>query len=175
MKDRRDIVPVGRVVKTHGIHGELSCEVDIEYDDFESFEFLFFELEGLYVPFGVSSCRPHGSYDALVKLDDVDSDTRAAAFVGLTVYGEMELVCEDDENPDGYYIDDMLGWSVWSDDRELGVFESYDDSTDNVLMNVRRPDGSLLLIPAAEEFFTDFSGHDRRIYMSLPQGLLDLN
>ena len=57
---------------------------------------------------------------------------------------------------------------------ELGRIEAVDDSTMNVLFEVSGLSGEEYLIPASEEFIDDIDHKERKIYMSLPEGLLAL-
>ncbi len=56
----------------------------------------------------------------------------------------------------------------------MGEITDYDDSTDNVLFILRRPDGSEALIPASDDFIDSVDTQERTIAMTLPEGLLAL-
>ena len=58
----------------------------------------------------------------------------------------------------------------------MGRTLSYvDDATENVLFGVEKPDGNEVLIPASDEFIISVDAENRKIRVSLPEGLLDLS
>ena len=65
--------------------------------------------------------------------------------------------------------------SVEEEAGEIGRVEAVDDSTMNVLFKVGTPSGQDLFIPVAEEWIDDIDHSARKIYMHLPEGLLDLH
>ena len=55
----------------------------------------------------------------------------------------------------------------------LGPVTQVDDSTQNVLLSVER-DGEELLLPAVEAWIEEIDPQQRRLVVTLPEGLLDL-
>ena len=58
--------------------------------------------------------------------------------------------------------------------RVVGEIESVDDSTMNLLFQVRTADGDEVLVPAPEELIRNIDTEERRMELELPEGLLDL-
>ena len=56
---------------------------------------------------------------------------------------------------------------------ELGKITSVDDTTENVLFEVDH-NGRELLIPAVDELVSEVDEENRKLYMNIPEGLLDL-
>ena len=56
---------------------------------------------------------------------------------------------------------------------ELGKIVAVDDSAENVLFEIDH-DGRELLVPAVDEFVNEIDEENRRLYMSIPEGLLTL-
>ncbi len=171
------IVPVARILKTHGIQGELNCETDIDYECFAALPCLFVLMDGLYVPFYVASLRRRGTAGVLLRFEGVGDSTRAAAFTGKVLYAEADKVPSDDDNDggDGFYVEDLIGCNVIADGVDIGVIEDYDDTTSNMLLMVRMPDKRIVHIPAADEFFEEIDLETRSVRLTLPEGLVDLN
>lgn len=57
---------------------------------------------------------------------------------------------------------------------ELGQVEAVDESTLNILFEVATPSGGKILLPAGEDLVDDIDHKNRKIYMTLPDGLLAL-
>ncbi len=57
----------------------------------------------------------------------------------------------------------------------LGTVENVYDQTANVLLEITTPDGRDILIPAHEDFILRADHRERRLYVSVPDELLNLN
>ena len=165
--------------KPHGVKGEISVAVAPDDMDFvENATFVFVGLDGLMVPFAVQAVRPKGAETLLLTLKGIDSDTKAARLTGKTLWLEHATLAGDDDGDDadseGFYLDDLIGFTVIAGGAPVGEITDYDDSTDNVLFILRRPDGSEALIPASDDFIDSVDTQERTIAMTLPEGLLAL-
>ena len=143
--------------KPHGVKGEISVAVAPDDMDFvEDATFVFVGLDGLMVPLAV----------------------QAARLTGKTLWLEHATLAGDDDGDDadseGFYLDDLIGFTVIAGGAPVGEITDYDDSTDNVLFILRRPDGSEALIPASDDFIDSVDTQERTIAMTLPEGLLAL-
>lgn len=170
---RREIEPVGRIIKTHGIKGELNAEwlADVEPAELRC---LIFDIDGIFVPFFLSSSRPRGTESYLLTFDGIDDERKAASLTGHDIYALRDELPEQQAR-DGFYADDLIGFATIANGKPLGTIEAYDDSTANVLFIVRRADGRQTYIPAAAEFIDSIDGEARTIAMTLPQEILTIN
>lgn len=175
----KEITAVGKFQKTHALKGELNAILDIDAEFIEEGNAVIIDVDGIYVPFFASSLRPKGNTSYLVKLDGIDSEQEAKPFVNKTIYAlkselapflemeEDEIRGEDDLN--GYEVIDQPSGVV------LGNIERVDSSTQNLLFIIKTPDGREIYVPAVDEFIIEIDDEGRKIYMHLPEGLVDLN
>lgn len=178
-----EIVPVATVNKTHGIHGELSVTVDPDVE-LDHGSCVIARIDGLFVPFFISAIRPRTSDTFLITLEDVDSDTEAAAFVGQELYVRAADIKAlpgeagdeaDDEEPDGLYASALIGSTLAdTDGTTVGVIEGIDTTTVNTILIVERPDGSSVMVPLAEDLIDGYDRATSTLTMNIPAGLLDL-
>lgn len=166
-------LPVGRILKPHGVKGELNVELD-DYaepdDDFAPGACLIVEIDGLDVPFFVASARPRGSASILLTLDEISSESEASALVGHTLYVYTDPDDADDELTAG----ELVGYEIIdvATDASIGVVEELIELTaDNWYFSLQ---GSGKLIPAVDEMILRVDPGARTIIMSLPIGILDL-
>lgn len=176
-----DLTPIGRVLKPHGISGEMSVlfTVDEPADVMGAVRCLIFDIDGIYVPFFAESVRPRGSESLLIKFDGIDSDALAAEFTGRTVFVLTEEFPEDDDDaeidPDNLYAGQLAGFAALTDDgTPIGTIADIDEQTENVLFIVETPDADTVYIPVVDEFIAEIDIENRKIYFSLPEGILDL-
>lgn len=181
-----DIIEIGVFNKTHGINGEISATV--HYDGLEPDELrcVIVDVDGIFVPFFIESCRPKGRESWLIRLSDVTDERQATPFVNQTIFAlrddpEMQRVLEDEgEEGDGFYAEDFEGFRVSAIQPDgtsapLGTIVDLDTSTPNALFIISLdsdPDRTVL-VPVAEEFFVDIDIENRNLTLSLPDGLLD--
>lgn len=167
-----NLIPVGQLLKPHGIHGELVFEFSSDVFDREEVPFFILEIEGIYVPFRVASYRLRSSSTALLKLKGVDTEEQARTFSGLTTYISNEYLAEmEDTEVEPHYFEGFLLIDIHHG--EIGEISEVDETTDNALFVVPRGDEELL-IPVSEAYIVAIDHNKREITLNLPDGLLDL-
>ncbi|HPW89888.1 MAG TPA: ribosome maturation factor RimM [Paludibacteraceae bacterium] len=166
MIQRSELVLVGKTGKTHGIKGELIFEFSEDFN-IEVCEYFVLEIEAIFVPFFIYSYRFKSDTTALILLEGITDEPRARELSGKLVYVKREMLVQAAENLTLSYF---LGFRVHEESHGvLGVIDELDESTANVLFVVGER-----LIPASDAYITEID-HDKRIlYVSLPEGLLDL-
>lgn len=179
MITRSEIFPAGTFGKPHGISGEITASLDPGVD-LSATDCVVVEIDGIFVPFFISSLRPKGADTVLLTLDGLDSDEAVKMLVNHTVYlreAHRHAILPDsggDDADGGVYACDLVGFDMLdgADGSLIGRIGDIDDSTANVLFIVSRPDGSELMVPAADEFITDLDLDKSTVTVDLPEGLL---
>ena len=175
---KEDIVAIGKFQKTHALQGELNAIVDVQEDYAEDDKPFIVDVDGSYVPFYIESIRPKGSTSYLVKLAGVDSQEEAQQFVNKEIYAMRSDLIDYFETDGETFVDpdDIEGYEV-VDSRlgDLGKVKEVNDATANVLLVVDTPDGDELLVPFVDEFVEEIDQDNKRIVVSLPEGLLEIN
>jgi len=169
---KNDVIPIGQIIKPHGISGEMSFSFTTDIFDREEVPYFIFELEGILIPFFLTEYRFKSNTTALLKLEGIVNDEQARNFAGLTVFlpkSYLEKV-EDTE----IEVDYFAGFSLVDSEKGLlGVISEVDQTTENVLFVIPLKDDELL-IPAGEEYIEKIDHDKKIIYVKLPEGLLDL-
>ncbi|CAM3010396.1 ribosome maturation factor RimM [Skermania piniformis] len=166
---------VGRVVKAHGVRGELVVEVRTD------------EPERRFAPGGrlrgrdrlgrersytVESCRAH-SGRLLVQLAEIADRTAADAVRGTVfVIDSADLPPSDD--PEEFYDHELEGLQVeLLDGSVIGtVAEVLHSAAGELLAVTAADDGREILIPFVTELVPTVSLAERRIVVDPPDGLL---
>lgn len=175
MIQRDSVIEIGVFNKPHGINGELSATVDFDLD-FTALKCIVVEMDGILVPFFISSERPKSASSVLLKIDGIDNERDAMKLARHAIFALKEDVdIETPEGEEGFYADDLIGYTV-TDNRfgQIGRIIDLNTATDNVLFIVERPDGSELFIPVAMEMILDVDADGKILSMDLPEGLLEL-
>ena len=160
---------IGALTRTHGIGGELSMNFTDDVWDKADADYVFLEVDGIQVPFFLEGWRFRSDSVALLKFQDIDSSEDANEYVGADVYFPHSLTPEPDED-DEYTWRHFTGWQVVDAQAgPIGIIDYVEDSTVNTIFCV---DGKL--VPANEDFIERIDAKERIVYMTLPEGLLDL-
>ncbi len=167
-----DRVTIGRVVKPHGLRGEVVVEVLSDVPGrFDA---------GVEVSVGgrravIASSRPHQSR-MLVRFDHVGDRDAAEALRGQVL--EAEPLDEDDHPT--YFAHELVGMQVVGENGEaLGVVATLIElpaAAGYDLLEVSRDDGPDWMLPAADDLVVAEPGDDGVVRLRLvspPEGLVD--
>lgn len=162
-----ELSPIGKFAKTHGIKGEINITLSSDFD-FEDSEYIVVDIDGIFVPFFIEEYRYKSNTSLLVKLEDIDLESKARELYDKTVYVDKNLLQteEAEEMSAAYYV----GFTMQTEGGKIiGQITSIDDTTDNILYEVDD-----LLIPVAAIEVIDFDPDKKQMTVEIPEGLLDL-
>ncbi len=164
-------VAVGTVIKTHGVKGEMAVALDAD-PALEPGDAVIMEIDGLDVPFFVSSVRGRGADSILLMFDGVESETDALQFVGHTVFVYTD---EDSEEDDGdMTAGDLVGYDLWDNDVCVGRIDDIMEVGPGCWYFVVGGQAQERLVPVADDLICGIDAQQRKVVMDLPEGLLDL-
>lgn len=168
---------VGRVVKAHGVTGEVVVEVRTDDPELRFAPGTALRAKGSdqsernYV---VASVRPHGNR-LLLRLDGVGDRDAADALRGNLFVIDSEDLPPIDE-PDTYYDHQLEGLSVQTTTgREIGTVAEVLHTAAGELLAVKRADAGELLVPFVNAIVTSVSLESRVVEIDPPEGLLELD
>ena len=163
-----DVYKIGKIGKPHGVSGEVTLRFTDDVFDRVDADYLMLMVDGILVPFFMEEYRFRSDEVALVKFEDIDSVERASELTGCEVFFPRELA-DDDEGELTW--SQIVGYDIVDADSHklIGRIASVDETTINVLLEL--DDGTL--IPAAEEFIIDIDHKERKMFMRLPEGLVN--
>ncbi|MFT3740674.1 MAG: hypothetical protein QM786_18135 [Breznakibacter sp.] len=176
MIEKQDCRQIGVAIKTHGIEGEIVIRLqnNIEIDDLEP-EFLFPELDGGLVPFYVESMRHRGDGSVLVGFGTINDEVKAKRLVDAPIWAAWADIRPDLLEDGSIHSTSLIGYRIEDDlHGPLGIVTELRDPERNPLFVVEGPMGEIL-IPVADEFFTGVDEVQKILYISAPNGLIDLN
>ena len=167
-----DLRPIGKLLKPHGICGEITALL-MDDIDLRQLSCIILQLDGIFVPFFLRAVRPKSSETDLVLIDGVNDEAQAARLCPNEFFALADELPETGDS-DGVYTADMIGFAVEANGTALGKIVEIDDTTANYLFIIEKNNGERCLIPVADEFITGLDADTRRLSLDLPQGLLDL-
>ena len=170
---KSDVFPIGKLYKPHGISGEITFGFTSDVFDRTESPYWVLEMDGILVPFFVESYRFRSEETALVRLEGIENEIQAKELSNKEVFYPVKFDDEEAvEKTDEWSA--FIGYKVYEASAGyLGEVVEVDDSTLNVLFRITK-DKKELLMPVAEEFFTDINAKKREMHVKLPEGLLEL-
>lgn len=172
---KEDLIEIGKILKTHGVKGEMTLLFNKEgYADVET-EFYFFLLDGLYVPFFVEDFRFSSNDSAIIEIEDINRVEDAETYKNILVFLPKELVkdVKNESHPESEW-EQFVGYSILDESSKfIGNIKSVDISTINVLFVVVDDKEQEILIPATTDFILEIDSTKKELHLTLPDGLLD--
>jgi 16S rRNA processing protein RimM len=166
-----DLVLIGRVVKAHGIRGEVVVHPLSDLPDrFDAGTEVL--LGG--TPTTIASSRPHQGR-LLVSFDGVRDRTAAELLRGR----DIEAARVDLDDSDSYFVHELVGMTVRTEaGDDLGTVAAaveLPEAAGYDLLEVTRADGSTWLLPAVDEYVEVAEGEDgteHLVVVDPPEGLI---
>ena len=178
MIEQKELVAAGKLIKPHGIKGELTVHPDNPFVDMLDIPYIVCCMDGIYVPFFIESVRSKGNTSFILKLDNIDSERKAKDMSGLDFYCSKELIrkTQDKNEPAIFSWHELIGYQVEEviQGINLGEVTNVDDSTQNILFCITNTSGKEILIPANQDFIVDIHEDEKILRLDLPSGLIEL-
>jgi len=164
---------IGKIIKTHGINGELIMITDKELDnDLLKTELVFLIIDELPVPFFISSIKEKSSTSAIIQFEDVNSIEASEEFIGAKVLLPQKKKKRKKVSPDPK--ESIIGYVVMDHKHgNIGLATNIIMNSENPLLEVKKG-LSEYLIPIQDEIISTIDDTSKCIYINAPEGLLDL-
>jgi 16S rRNA processing protein RimM len=107
-----------------------------------------------------------------VQFEDIHNEEDADRIIGCEIYLPLSFLPKLEGNK--FYYHEVIGFEI--EDQRLGVvgkIVSINDSTAQPLFEVLN-DGVELLIPMIDQFLVTIDRENKKVLMSLPEGLVEM-
>lgn len=166
-----DLFRVGVIANTHGIRGEV--KVFPTTDDprrYDSLKEVLLDTGTEKIPLKVSNVRYFKNL-VIVKFKGIDNINDIEKYKGKDLYVTREnaVPLEEDE----YYIADIIGAEVYTDDgKEFGVLSDVLETGANLVFVVKH-EGKEVLIPSIPDCVKELDTEAKKVVVHLLPGLLE--
>jgi 16S rRNA processing protein RimM len=170
---REDCYAIGFVLRTHGIRGGLTIQLEHDSpEEFTDLESVFVDIDSILVPFFVRSYKVRNTQSAIVEFLDVTEEAEAKELVGSQLYLPIPLASDDDaELP----ISALIGYSMVDSAQQLiGKIVGIAHIPGNDLFEIENGNREFL-IPINEDWIVEIDNLSKLVEMDLPDGLLSLD
>ncbi|RQD56900.1 MAG: 16S rRNA processing protein RimM [Desulfonatronovibrio sp. MSAO_Bac4] len=169
-----DLIHCGRVLKPHGLKGELGT---IWFADspllLSGLPRLFLGFPGSKPKmFNIVSWRKHKD-KYLIILDKIQGRDSAQTWQGADIFLKRKYIPELDE--DETYLFEILGCRVYLPDMAyLGIVDEFLDHNGSEVWRIMTEAGQEVLFPVNEVFIKSIDAENKKIIIDPPEGLLEL-
>jgi len=169
-----DLIPVGKIIKPHGIKGQikfrlfneesslLSADSDVWLKEDTDQRLKFFKIFSVY----------YHSLQPIIKFDNVDDRNKALELRGFTIYMSRSLFPNKKENE--IYVVDFIGCTVYDiEKKNIGIVQdvSHFPGNNNVI-SVKNGEDEFL-IPIRMDLIKLFDVKKKKIVMDIIDGLVN--
>ena len=165
-------VNVGKIVKPHGIQGEVCIAPTTDWpEQFQAGQsYRIYKTGSEPRQIVIEKVRSH-HFQLIAKLKDVNSRNEAEAFRGW--YFQIEAHSRPMLPENEFYVSDLIGLrAVTQDNTDLGVLTDVLQHTGQDLYVISR-NGSDILIPAVKEFISEVDLKKQVIVINPIEGLIE--
>ena len=164
---------IGWLSKIHGINGHLILRVeDTSEKKIKQGDYVFLKINGLLVPFFISDISEKDDLSCIIQFEDFQDTVKAEELRNKEVYIPVSKISGTETSEktsekitDYKVIDDTLG--------EIGNVHEVLGISNNPLIKVIN-NKKEILIPYNEEIVKNTNTDTKTIFVSLPDGLIDL-
>lgn len=174
-----DCIPVGKIIKSHNLQGEVVILAENDLLEEYAEEPVFILLEGAPVPFFIAdegiSVRNRNTY--IVKFDYVDTLEQAERLIGQEILLPKELLRESEAYEDTENTADLWTMKEFEVEDELsgekGRLIDIADYSGNIVLTIDIL-GKEILLPLSENYIKQVSFEEKKLTVFIPQDIIDL-
>ena len=167
----QEYLEVGQIVNTNGLKGLL--KINPFTDDitrFERLKTIFIEHKKELLEFEIESVR-YQKKQVLLKLKGIDTIEEAEKY--REDYLKINRNKEEKLPEDTYYIVDLIGLDIYTEDGELlGKLDDVFSTGSNDVYVVKNGEGKQILLPAISDVIKNIDLEQKKIVVNLIEGLL---
>ncbi|WP_298502740.1 ribosome maturation factor RimM [uncultured Maribacter sp.] len=164
---------LGKIVSKYSFKGEVLVKLDTDDPEtYEKMESVFVSLGNNLVPFFINKCRLHKSNLLRIDFEEVKTESDADRIMGSKLYLPLSFLPELTGTQ--FYYHEIIGFTVIDDVHgNIGTIKGVNDTTSQALFEIEKEDKEIL-IPVRDELITKLDREEKTIYVSTPEGLIDL-
>jgi 16S rRNA processing protein RimM len=171
--NREQCYEIGYVIKSHGLHGEVLVQLDVDdpskYDGMES---TFIEINSRLVPFFIESFHLQGRARVLIKFEDIERIEDTQAIKGKKLFLPVQFLPKLEEGE--FYLHDIIDYQVVDKEHgSLGTITCFHTETAQTLLEMEYQ-GHEILFPMIDEVVLKANHADKVLHVNLPNGLLEV-
>jgi 16S rRNA processing protein RimM len=170
---KKDCFYLGKIAKKFSFKGEVLIYLDTDEPElYENLESVFVDFDGQLVPFFIQKASLHKGDFLRVKFEDCDSEEEADRIINAEIYLPLSMLPKLEGNK--FYFHEVVDFDVIDTNTGyVGKLVRINDSNFQPLFEIDR-DGVEILIPMIDPFIHQVDRENKKLYLHVPDGLLDV-
>ncbi len=170
---KADCFYLGTIVGKFSFKGEVLIKLDTDTpESYVEEESVFVDYHKNLIPFFIEKSHLQKSHLLRVKFEGIDTDTAADELLKKEVFLPLSRLPKLQE--DQFYYHEVVGYTAIDKSfGEVGTLVRVDDSNPQALFVIDHQ-GTEILVPVNDDFITKLDKLHQKMYLDLPDGLLDL-
>ena len=172
MITKDDCFYLGKIVKTHGLKGELTIKIDADNPAaYTKMNHFFVEINKVLTPFFVERLTRSGD-KFFIALPGVTTIDEASRYVGREVYLPLEMLPKLKGNK--FYYHELPGFKVVDEQKgDIGIVKEVLQYPTQAIIQIEFQ-GKEILLPIVDEVIKKLDRNKKVLYVSAPDGLIDM-
>jgi len=163
---------IGKLVATYALKGEIILQHSLgKKTSLKGLETLFIEeKKNSFIPYFIESAKIKSDTETFIKFEGIDSKEAAHKLIQKEIW-----LLEDEfkKFADKAAPISLLGFTMINEDENLGEILEIIEQPHQVLCKISL-NGKEALIPIHEEFLDKIDKKNRKVFVTLPYGLLEI-
>lgn len=162
---------IGQIVNTFGIKGMVKVKPFTDnIERFNNLEKIYIKNKSGQTEYKIQEVKYHKNM-VLIKFEGIENPEQADLLRNSYLIVDRET--EEPLEPGRYYIVDMIGLDVFTDDNEyLGKLEDIYNTGSNDIYVVKNELGKQVLLPAIEDVIKNIDMDNKKVMVHLIPGLV---
>ena len=162
---------IGQIVNTFGIKGMVKVKPFTDnIERFNNLEKIYIKNKSGQTEYKIQEVKYHKNM-VLIKFEGIENPEQADLL--RNSYFIVDRETEEPLEPGRYYIVDMIGLDVFTDDNEyLGKLEDIYNTGSNDIYVVKNELGKQVLLPAIEDVIKNIDMDNKKVIVHLIPGLV---
>lgn len=164
---------VGKATKTHGLKGEVTLWLDVDDpEEYTGLESVLVDINGELVPYFFEEVQIRGK-KSIAKFEDIDTIEDVMYLINKDMYLPLDSLPKMSDQ--GFYYHEVVGYELInnSDKSPIGILKMVYEGAGQDLLAVDVEEKEVL-IPIADEIIQKVDKEAKKMYLELPDGLLEI-
>lgn len=172
MSEFKDYFYLGKITKPHGYEGKVTIFFDTDHpSEYSNLDMVHLDINGSLVPFFIDSINLLNN-KAITQFSDIDTIDKANELINKEIYLPISMLPERTGNK--FYYHEVPGMNVIDSlFGELGPVSNVLEYPNQAVLQVFHKQKEVL-IPISDEVIDDFNRDKNCIYITAPDGLIDI-
>lgn len=167
-----DCFEIGFILRPHGLKGAVNIQMDVDDPEkYKGMESVIIKIGDNLVPFFITHLQINGN-KGILQLKDINSKEEADELKSCTLLLPLDLLPPLEEGQ--FYYHEVLGYEIVDQSLgKLGIIEDIFTGGIQDLISMKYKEKEIL-IPVNNEIVGHADHKQKKVYVHLPEGLLDI-